>query len=157
MNFWRNPPAHLREREAARFPAWLDQIALTLPKLELLHAKAENLGNGQWRVQMAVANAGYLPSYVTKRALERKTARPCIFEIELPSGAHLQMGKPRMEGPQLEGHAATNSLQAFLPSKTITGDRALNEWIVEAPVGTVLNLTAHAARAGTVRTSLTLK
>ena len=44
-------------------------------------------------------NAGYLPSYVTKRALERKTARPCIFEIELPAGAHLRMGKPRMEGP----------------------------------------------------------
>jgi hypothetical protein len=106
---------------------------------------------------MAVGNAGYLPSYVTKRALERKTARPCIFEIELPEGAHLRMGKPRMEGPQLEGHAATHSLQAFLPSKTITGDRALNEWIVEAPAGTVLNLTAHAARAGAVRTSLTLK
>jgi hypothetical protein len=128
-----------------------------LPKLELLHAKAENLGNGQWRVQMAVGNAGYLPSYVTKRALERKTARPCMFEIELPAGAQLRMGKPRMEGPQLEGHAATNSLQAFLPSKTITGDRALNEWIVQAPAGAVLHLTAHAARAGTVRTSLTLK
>ncbi|MGI9154071.1 MAG: M14 family metallopeptidase, partial [Rubrivivax sp.] len=31
MNFWRNPPAHLREREAARFPAWLQQVALALP------------------------------------------------------------------------------------------------------------------------------
>jgi hypothetical protein len=156
MNYWRNPPAHLREREAARFPAWLNQIALTLPKLELLHTKAESLGNGQWRVQMAVGNAGYLPSYITKRALERKTARPCIFEIDLPKEATLRMGKPRMEGPQLEGHAASNSLQAFLPNKNITGDRALNEWIVEAPAGTVLNLTAHAARAGTVRTSITL-
>jgi hypothetical protein len=128
-----------------------------LPKLELLHAKSENLGKGQWRVQMAVANSGYLPSYITKRALERKTARPCMFEIELPAGASLRMGKLRMEGPQLEGHAASNSLQAFLPYKTITGDRALNEWIVEAPVGTVLNLTAHAARAGTVRTAIVLK
>jgi len=157
MNYWRNPPAHLREREAARFPAWLNQIALTLPKLELLFTKAESLGNGQWRVQMAVGNAGYLPSYVTKRALERKTARPCMFEIELPEGAQLRMGTPRMEGPQLEGHAPANSLQAFLPSKNITGDRALNEWIVEAPAGSVLNLTAHAARAGTVRASITLQ
>jgi len=114
------------------------------------------LGKQQWRVQMAVGNAGYLPSYITKRALERKTARPCTFEIELPEGAVLRMGKPRMEGPQLEGHAPTNSLQAFLPTKTITGDRAMNEWIVEAPAGAVLKLTAHAARAGTVRTSITL-
>jgi hypothetical protein len=135
----------------------LNQIALSLPKLELLHATAESLGNGQWRVQMAVGNAGYLPSYVTKRALERKTARPCIFEIEMPAQARLRMGTPRMEGPQLEGHAPANSLQAFLPNKNITGDRALNEWIVEAPSGTVLNLTAHAARAGTVRASITLK
>jgi hypothetical protein len=125
--------------------------------LELLHVKADKLGNDQWRVQMAVGNSGYLPSYITKRALERKTARPCVFEIDLPEGATLRMGKPRMEGPQLEGHAASNSLQAFLPNKNLTGDRALNEWIVEAPAGTVLNLTAHAARAGTVRTSITLK
>ena len=122
-----------------------------------LYAKAEKLGNNQWRVQMAVGNAGYLPSYITKRALERKTARPCVFEIDMPKGTTLRMGKPRMEGPQLEGHAANTSLQAFLPNKNLTGDRALNEWIVEAPAGTVLNLTAHAARAGTVRTSITLK
>jgi hypothetical protein len=31
MNYWRNPPPHLREREAARFPAWLTQIGLSLP------------------------------------------------------------------------------------------------------------------------------
>jgi hypothetical protein len=44
MNFWRNPPPHLREREAARFPAWLTQIALSLPKLELLRTEVRALG-----------------------------------------------------------------------------------------------------------------
>ena len=44
MNYWRNPPPHLREREAARFPAWLTQIALALPKLELLRTEVRALG-----------------------------------------------------------------------------------------------------------------
>lgn len=156
MNYWRNPPPHLREREAARFPAWLTQLGLTLPRLELLFAKAQPLGPDTWRVQFAVGNAGYLPAYISKRALERKTARPCIFEIELPAGAALCGGSPRIEGPQLEGHAPKNSMQAFLPSREATADRALAEWTVKAPAGTVLGLRAHAARAGAVHTTLTL-
>jgi murein tripeptide amidase MpaA len=156
LNFWRNPPPHLREREAARFPKWLTQIGLTLPKLELLHATAEPLGDERWRVRLAVANAGYLPSHVTKRAVERKTSRPCVFELDLPETATLEMGARRIEGPHLDGHAAKQSLQAFLPSKELTADRAQAEWIVKAPVGTVLQLSAHAGRAGRVRASVKL-
>lgn len=156
LNFWRNPPPHLREREAARFPKWLTQIGLTLPKLELLHATAEPLGDERWRVRLAVANAGYLPSHVTKRAVERKTSRPCVFELDLPEAATLEMGARRIEGPHLDGHAAKQSLQAFLPSKELTADRAQAEWIVKAPVGTVLQLSAHAGRAGRVRASVKL-
>jgi hypothetical protein len=35
-------------------------------------------------VRLAVANSGYLPAYVSKRALERKTVRGVMFEIHLP-------------------------------------------------------------------------
>ena len=156
MNFWRNPPAHLREREAARFPAWLQQIALSLPKLEVLRAEVRALGPDSWRVRFAVANSGYLPSYVTKRALERKTVRGVVFQILLPKGASLISGKERTKGTQLEGHAPKGSLQAFMPDRNITGDRAMIEWIVKAPKGTIVGLTATADRAGTVRTEVTL-
>ena len=156
LNYWRNPPPHLREREAARFPAWLLQLGLALPKLELLRAEVRNLGGDSWRIRMAVANAGYLPSYVTKRALERKVARGVVFELHPPDGMSLQAGRYRIEGAQLEGHAPASSLQAFLPSKQITGDRAVAEWVVRAPRGTRVALTASADRAGTVRTEVAL-
>lgn len=156
MNYWRNPPAHLREREAARFPTWLQQIALSLPKLEVLRAEVRALGPDSWRVRFAVANSGYLPSYVTKRALERKTVRGVVFQILLPKGASLISGKERTKGTQLEGHAPKGSLQAFMPDRNITGDRAMIEWIVKAPKGTVVGLTATADRAGTVRSEVTL-
>lgn len=160
MNFWRNPPPALREREAARFPAWMNQIALSLPKLELLRTEVRALGPDTWRVRLAVANTGYLPAYVTKRALERKVVRGVIFEIHLPEdpnhGISLVHGKERMEGPQLEGHAPKSSLQAFVTSREITGDRAVGEWVVHAPQGTRLALTARADRAGVVRTEVVL-
>ena len=156
MNYWRNPPAHLREREAARFPTWLQQIALSLPKLEVLRAEVRALGPDSWRVRFAVANSGYLPSYVTKRALERKTVRGVVFQILLPKGASLISGKERTKGTQLEGHAPKGSLQAFMPDRNITGDRAMIEWNVKAPKGTVVGLTATADRAGTVRSEVTL-
>ncbi len=156
LNFWRNPPPHLREKEAARFPEWLNRLALSLPRLEVLRTEVRALGPDTWRVRLAVGNSGYLPSNVTKRAIERKTVRGTVFTIHLPAGVALVSGKERVEGPHLEGHAPKNSLQAFLPNREITGDRALAEWIVQGPAGAAIALTASADRAGTVRTTVTL-
>ena len=158
MNYWRNPPPHLREREAARFPAWMMKIALSLPKLELLRTEVRALGPDTWRVRLAVANSGYLPAYVTKRALEREVVQGVQFEIHLPGGPEVSLvsGKERMLGPQLEGHAPKQTQHAFLPSREITADRAVGEWVVRAPKGTHLALSAKAARAGTVRTEVIL-
>ena len=89
------------------------------------------LGPDTWRVRFAVANTGYLPSYVSKRALERKMVRGTVFEIHLPPGAALVSGKQRIEGAHLEGHAPKTSLQAFLPNREVTGDRAVAEWVVQ--------------------------
>jgi murein tripeptide amidase MpaA len=160
MNFWRNPPPHLREREAARFPAWLTQLALALPRLEVLQARAEALGDDggipTWRVRLAVANAGYLPAYVTRRAKERQVVRGTVFEIALPEGATLAAGKAREVGEHLEGHAPATSLQAFLPDRELTADRALQEWIVRAPRGARVTVSARADRAGSVQTTIEL-
>jgi murein tripeptide amidase MpaA len=156
MNYWRNPPPHLREREVQRFPAWLLQLGLSLPKLEVLRTEVRALGEDTWRVRFAVANAGYLPAYISKRALERKTARGVVFEIHLDAGLGLVSGAQRIVGPQLEGHAPKTSLQAFLPNPAITADRAVAEWIVRGPRGARIGLSAVADRAGAVHTEVTL-
>ena len=159
LNFWRNPPPQLREKEVERFPKWMNQIALSLPKLELLRTEVRALGPDTWRVRFAVGNSGWLPAHVTKRALDRKVVRGVIFEIHLPvndATVSLVSGKERIEGPHLEGHAPKASLQAFLPNREVTADRAVAEWVVRAPKGTQLALTARADRAGVVRTEVSL-
>ena len=102
---FRNPPPQFLERELARFPKWLLWQALTSPKLELVAAEADALGDDNWRVRLVVQNTGWLPSYVSKRALERKVVRGVIAEIALPAGAKLVHGKRREELGQLEGKA----------------------------------------------------
>ena len=81
-----NPPPAFLERELARFPKWLVWQALTSPKMELLAAEAEALADDHWRVRLVVQNTGWLPSYVSKRAQERKVVRGVIAEIALPDG-----------------------------------------------------------------------
>src|ERR1700682_1019033 len=97
---FRNPPKKYLEREVKRFPAWLTWQALTLPKLELMQAEVTALGADTWKVRLAVHNTGYLPTYVTKRAPERKGNGGVVYEIELPPGARLLAGKHRVEGAQ---------------------------------------------------------
>jgi len=156
MNYWRNPPPQLREREVARFPAWLTQLGLALPKLEILRTEVRALGPDTWRVRFAVANSGYLPAYVMQRAKERHTVRGTVFQIHLPAGTSLATGRERVEGPHLEGHAPKGSLQGFLPNRELTADRAVVEWVVRGPRGASVAVTASADRAGSVRTEVML-
>lgn len=161
MNFWRNPPPAFRQKEVERFPAWMNQIALSLPKLELLQAEVVSLGGDHWRVRVAVANSGYLSSTVTLQAEKRQVVRGLVFEIDPADAAGpalvLAPGQsPRVQAGQLAGHAAKTSPQAFLPNKAITADRAQVQWLVQAPAGTRVRVRARHPRAGLVDVELTL-
>jgi len=103
-----------------------------------------------------VHNTVHLPTYVTKRALERKIARGVVYEIALPEGAGLVTGKARVEGGQLEGRANKPSLQAFLPNADLTGDRGQCEWTIRAAPGSVVRVTARHDRAGRVEADIRL-
>src|SRR5205823_4210284 len=128
----------------------------TSPKLELVVAEADALGDDHWRVRLVVQNTGWLPSYVSKRALERKVVRDVIAEIALPAGAALVHGKRREMLGQLEGKAYKHTGVSFWPDRNITDDRLKVEWVVTAKAGAVVKLTARHERAGTVRAEVQL-
>ena len=152
-----NPPADRLEAEVARFPKWLLWQALVSPKMELVVADAEALGSGAWRVRLVVQNTGWLPSYVSKRALERKVVRGVIAEIVLPAGADLASGKRREDIGQLEGRSHKHTGISFWPDYNVTDDRAKVEWIVRGKSGDRVELVARHERAGTVRASVVLE
>jgi murein tripeptide amidase MpaA len=155
MYAWSNPPPEFLEKEIAPFPEWLVWHLLISPRLEIYDTRVSSLGDGTYRVQLVVHNTGWLPTYVTQKALDRKLVRGCICEIELPEGATLETGKPREELGQLEGRAYKSSAPTRRQSDP-TQDRAKVEWVVRAPRGSTVKLLARHERAGVARTEVTL-
>ena len=112
--------------------------------------KAKSLGQDTYRVRLVVQNTGWLPTYVTKKAAEKKVVRGVVCEIELPEGATLETGKPREELGPLEGRAYKPAYPGLFHDSDSTEDRAKVEWVVRAPRGGTVKLTARHERAGTV-------
>jgi murein tripeptide amidase MpaA len=155
MYAFRNPPPPMLEREIAPHAEWLVWHLLISPRMEIRSLDVRTLGPGHYALRLVVENTGWLPSYVTKKAVERKAVRPIIAEIELPDGAALEVGKPREELGQLEGRAY-KSAGGFGGVADPTEERAKAEWVVRAPAGSTLRVTARHERAGTVRREVVL-
>jgi murein tripeptide amidase MpaA len=155
QNCWVNPPADFLENEVKSFPDWIIWHTLISPKLALREVEVKSLGAEAYRVRMVVENTGWLPSYVTKKAVEKKLCRGVICEIELPEGATLQSGKVREELAQLEGRAYKSAQADGWEGGT--DDRLKVEWVVHAPKGGTVKLLARHERAGVVRTEIELK
>ncbi|OUL33464.1 carboxypeptidase [Nostoc sp. 106C] len=155
MYAWGNPPPEFLEKEIARFPDWLVWHLLISPRLEIYETSVCNLGNDLYRVRLVVHNTGWLPTYVTQKALEKKLVRGCICEIELPDSATLETGKTREDLGQLEGRAYQPSHPTRRQSDP-TQDRAKVEWVVRGPLGSTVKLLARHERAGVVRTEVKL-
>lgn len=155
MYAWSNPPSEFLEQEIARFPEWLVWHLLISPRLEIYQTSVRHLGADTYCIRLVIHNSGWLPTYVTEKALEKKLVRGCICEIELPQGASLETGKLREELGQLEGRAykvCTPTRRQADP----TQDRAKVEWVIRAPSGGTVKLLARHERAGVVRTEVTL-
>jgi hypothetical protein len=155
---WRNPPPEYLEQEIAPLADWVIWQAMLSPLLDLLETDATPLGDDRWRVRLGVQNTGWLPSYVTKKALEKSLSRGVIYEIDLPENAELIVGKSREEGTQLEGrayHGTAATVWATM-SAPLHKDRDRHEWVIRAAAGTTVTVRARHDRAGTVERELRL-
>jgi murein tripeptide amidase MpaA len=154
---FRNPPVHLLEAEIERHSEAAVFHALISPLLRIRASEAEALADDTWRVRLVVENCGWLPTNITEKAVERRVVTPVEATITLPSEAELLGVRPNVELGQLAGRSLrTSSIGLFGNAFDGTGDRAKAEWVVRAPVGTVVTLTARQPRAGVVRAEVTL-
>lgn len=157
-NIWRNPPLDLLQEEIERHADWAIHNALITPRLILREATATpvaaNGDVGTWRVRFAVQNAGWLPTHVTQKAVERRVVRPIEMEIDVPKGAEV-VGDRTIEIGQLEGRALRRS--SVSGAMDGTADIGKVDWVVRADVGTEVGLVARHPRAGIVRANVVLR
>ncbi|MGI9051225.1 MAG: M14 family metallopeptidase [Ilumatobacteraceae bacterium] len=149
LGIWTNPPLDRLAGEVAPHAQFAVAQALASPCLEVAHQRTIDLGGGMWRVELGLANTGWLPTDVTARARKQHLLRPVIAEL---TGAPVVGGPARQQLGQLDGRSAAR----FSSWHDGTPDRVLVTWIVEATSGTDVALTARHDRAGSVHSTLRL-
>ena len=155
MACWGNVPFKYLEEEIAPHADWALWHLLVSPRLEIRSLDVEGLGDGRHVVRLVLENSGWLPSYVTQKAVERKAVRPLEVELTLPEGARVVAGETKTDAGQLEGRVHLRSA-LWWGTDQGTSDRTKLEWVVEAPEGGTLALEARHQRAGVVRRNVEL-
>ncbi len=80
---FRNPPLKFLRQELEPLTEWVIWQAQTTPLLVLHSSLVEPLGDDTYRLQVVVQNQGYLSTYVTRKALERKiSGGRCLQAIQ---------------------------------------------------------------------------
>jgi len=156
INFWYNPPLARIEDEVAPHTEWVIFQALSSPLLEIRSVRAEQASPGIHRVRVVLRNAGWLPTYVTRQALDRSAVGELTAEIRLPRDARLVTGTPEVRLGQLEGRTEALSTTTWWGHQPGTPDLKAVEWVVEAPEGTMIEVAAYHPRAGATRADLRL-
>lgn len=156
INYWYNPPFDRIEEEVAPHSEWVIYLALSSPKLEVRSLATEEVSPGVHRVQLVVRNSGWLPTHVSQRALDRKACGSLTVEITLPDNATLLAGELAQDLGQLDGRVSAKSTTTWWGHNPGTPDLAAAEWLVSAPSGASVSVTASHPRAGTARAGVNL-
>ncbi len=151
---WRNPPPHLLEKEIAKHADFIIFHTLISPLLEFKDITLTPVGKGAYHLRVVIQNTGWLSTSITARAREKSLIRALELEVTLPDGATLVTGQRRVELGQLEGRALKSS-SAYWETDPTT-DRAKAEWVIRAPAGTAITLTATHQRAGKIVKTIAL-
>jgi hypothetical protein len=156
VDYWFNVPFDRLEQEVAPHSGFAIFHALISPLLEARSLDVELLGGSSFLVRLVLQNSGWLPTQVTEKAVERAAVRPIEVELELPDDARLVGGEAKTEVGQLQGRVHKRST-TWWGNDESTNDRAKLEWVIEAPAGTEIGITAKHPRAGTLRRRITLQ
>ncbi len=146
---WINPPLALLAEEVKGHAEFAIYQALAAPELEVLHTRVVALGGDTWRVEVGIANTGWLPTFISEQG--RKTSRVLPIAATI-TGAAVVGGPARIELGQLAGRLSAR----FDSYNDGTPDRVLATWVVQGAAGTTVGVSVAHQRAGRVDTTVTL-
>ena len=128
--------------------------AALCPYLSLRTVQVESCGPELFHVVVVVQNNGFLPTYTSQKALERKCVRPIEVALTLPEGVSLVSGQLRQDVGHLEGRA--NKVWARGAGSSPTDHLCKLAWVLKGPQGATVDVTVRSQRAGVVRRSIVL-
>lgn len=127
--------------------------AMTTPLIAIQSVEVETLADDLHKVTAIVANEGFLPTHLTQRALAHGTAEE--VEVHLAGDIEVVIGKDHQQIGHLAGRdERTSTWSPWLREWSATKQKL--EWLVRAPSGTSVTLTAEAQKAGRKQLEVTL-
>jgi hypothetical protein len=152
--FQQNAPLKYLPELCAQHSRFTLAHAALCPYLSLRTVQVESHGPGLFHVVAVVQNNGFLPTYTSKKALERQCVRPIEVELALPEGVSLMSGQLRQDVGHLEGRS--NKIWARGAGSSPTDHLCKVAWVLEGPQGATVDITVRSQRAGVVRHSIRL-
>jgi hypothetical protein len=150
MCSWANPPLGRLAEEVKGHADFAIFQALASPCIEILHSGVRALGGDAWRVEVGIANTGWLPTDVSQHARKQRLVLPLVARV---SGAEVVGSPQRVELGQLDGRLQSR----FAEFNDGTPDRALVTWVVRAEAGTEITVEASHQRAGSCTLTMALR
>jgi murein tripeptide amidase MpaA len=158
---WQNAPAQCLPDLCEKHCQFTISHALMSPKLaiaqwELIPVGTADHAQGSrlYRLILQLENRGFLPTYTSQKALERKIVKPIEVELQLPDYATLISGQSKQEIGHLEGRANKAS-STFTRGESIDYRRKV-EWVISGSLGSTIQIAAVSQRAGKVELAITL-
>lgn len=152
-----NPPVKYLPQEVEKHTRFFWRAVKTLPLIRFVNAKAEKIDGDVYKVEVALANKGYLPTYITGEAKSNKLTRDITVTLQ-GEGIELVQGKQTETIGQLGGFSTLGASMSTLGPATGNGEpcEKIISWVVKAKPGTVLTFTGGNAKVGKTSTTLTL-
>lgn len=104
-----NPPRHYFLPELSSNVPFILELMGTLPRVIVDDVKIDKLDESTVRVKAVIKNDGYLPSYVTEKALEIGMAKPVRAWLEIEQGEIV--GSNEIEIGHLDGRSTHGDIQ----------------------------------------------
>jgi hypothetical protein len=101
--FTQNPPPEFAEEEWKKVSAFERKRSEMLPRLRISDLKNESLGDGLVKITAEIENTGYLPTYITRKAVENGVAKAVEVVLELKN-AKLLWGDSKETLGHLKGN-----------------------------------------------------
>lgn len=152
--FWGNAPAKFLPDIAHKNTLFTLLHAEAAPRLQAKLVKVERASNDIFRIVVVLENTGFLPTYTSTKALEKKAVEGIRVKLLVPEEAKLLAGEAVADIGHLEGRS--NKVETVFGVPFGDQEKKL-EWAVQAQTGATVQLEAVAQRAGTVRITIRLE
>jgi murein tripeptide amidase MpaA len=152
---WQNAPAQYLPEICEKQANFAIAHALMSPKLAIAQIKITPQGSDIYHLVIQIENQGFLPTYTSKKSLERKAVRAIEVMLSLPEGVTLISGQREQNIDHLEGRS-NKAFSSFVSSGGGIDYRRHLEWVIKGPAKSELEIMIYSERAGTIKTQICL-